>query len=48
MRASRGSESEASDGEERLRLWRRLESSDDLDGLVDAWRFRGEEERCLE
>ena len=45
--ASRGSESEASDFGECFALRRRVASSDDLDGLVEAWRLRGERERCL-
>lgn len=45
--ASRGSESEASDCGECLVLGRRVVFSEDLDGLVDAWRWRGEGERCL-
>jgi hypothetical protein len=47
MIASSGSESDASDCGECLVLWRRVVFSDDFDGLVDTWRLRGEEERCL-
>lgn len=47
MIASRGSESEASDCGECFVLRRRLASSDDLGGLVDAWRLGDERERRL-